>query len=142
MSVIATFFAIVCLWGATGNIIFVANSPKNAADQSILKLNKPILPISTFPDGAIAAGKTLGFEVSSVNRNTNEIGLSKKTSLILRSATGKQVSTSVQLALQSDEQTINITVTTEGNFGNATQENVAKIIDDFKKELSRQFPGG
>lgn len=111
---------------------------QSAADQSFLRLTKP-LSSSSFVDGAMIVGRSLDFQVSNVDRRNNIIHFSYGSGIASVALIGKSVSTFVQLALQNDGQTIDITVNHHGNFGEGTQAGVEKTISDWKEGLTKQF---
>lgn len=124
------FFALLFL-GLSGcaGTGFIASPAKSATNQDTLKLAKPVSPSSFFVNGAIAAGKSLKYKVVEVDRLSNTVSFDKTTNF----------TASVQLLLQSDGQTVGITVTVKGNSSEAGQVETVKIIADFKAELTKQF---
>jgi len=126
------FLALFCLMlsscAGTGS---VASRTKNTTDQSVLKLAKSVVPASSFVNGAVIVGKELKYQMGKVDRISNEVSFRKQ---------DKTATISVRLILlQSDDQTIEIFVTVNGISGEESQTITAKVIDNFKTGLEKQF---
>jgi hypothetical protein len=122
-----------------GGVIQIASPTKSAADQGSLTLANPISPATRFVDGAIVVGKGLGYEVASIDRKNNMVLFTNPSSLGTFVLIGKIVNNTVDVRLLEDGRTIDISVQILGNFGEAEQAAVGKIIDDFKEGLAKQF---
>ncbi len=133
--------ATILLLGLTGcaEVGFIASPYRNAADQRTFTLSYPIPLTTSFVDGAIAVGKKSDYQVVGVNRETNEVSLTRQTNFGLSILVGKTDATTVRIRLDADRRTIDIAVNMTGNFNEANQTAVEKIISDFETSLQRQF---
>ena len=122
-----------------GTVGAVASPYKTAADQGSLTLANPISPGTSFVDGAIAVGKGLGYGVSGLDRKYNIVSFMNQGSIAVGVLIGKGGYSGVSVRLLEDGRTIDISVNTNGNFGQGEQAAAAKIIADFKEGLAKQF---
>lgn len=131
----------VLLLGVTGcgEVGTFASPNQSAADQHTITLSHALSPATSFVDGAISVGKELGYQVGDVNRRTNEVLFTRQTNLGLSVLIGKTDITTVRVRLRADRHAIDIAVNMTGNFNEANQAAVAKIISDFGTSLKKQF---
>jgi len=116
----------------------MATSTNSAANQDSVVMAKLLSP-SSLVDGAINIGKDLQFEVTEVDRRSGTVRFSRQSNHAAAMLIGKVAITLVHLALQKDGHTVDITVSLTGNFGEADQAAVAKVISDFKTAMTKEF---
>ena len=90
-------------------------------------------------DGAISVGKELGYQVEDVSRRKNEVLFMRQSNFGLGVLIGKADATTVRIRLDASRRAVDIAVNMTGNFNEANQTAVEKIISDFTTSLQKQF---
>lgn len=80
-------------------------------------------------------GKSMEYEVSSIDKQNNSIGLTDQTSRATTALIGKTSRSTINFSIKKNLKIIDTRITLVGNFDYANQENADKIIEEFKIKL-------
>lgn len=130
-------FFILFLLGLSGcpEIGYMVSPITSAADEGFLKFSTPL---ADFVDNTISAGTKLGYQVSSVDRQKNEVTFTKSSTTSETLLIGKYTMPNIKISLP-EQTTISISANLSANFNQANQATVGKLIGEFKKGLSEKF---
>ena len=133
--------ATVLLLGVAGcaPVGIIASPNQSAADQRTIALSRALPPATSFVDGALSVGKELGYQVGGVSRRKNEVLFMRQSNFGLGVLIGKADATTVRIRLDASRRAVDIAVNMTGNFNEANQAAVEKIISDFTTSLKKQF---
>ena len=99
-------------------------------DSILLQVSRPdILDI------VAEVGKSMGYNVSALDREAKTISLSSSSSVFSTVLIGKMSQATLTISSKDNGKRLNIDVFVTGNFGTGGQEAAMKIIDDFKTKL-------
>ena len=84
-------------------------------------------------------GKSLGYNVSSLDRGMGSISLSDQTSFFVGMLIGKISHSTLMISSFDGGKKFDINVIVIGNFGNGTQEAAEQRVNDFKARLSERL---
>lgn len=85
-----------------------------------------------------AAGQSVGYRVSGLDRANNKVTFSNNSSLATGVLIGKTKLFRMEVTLGGDGRTVGILIYAGGNFGSANREKLEKQVADFKAALVAQ----
>lgn len=92
-------------------------------------------PKSDIIDVIADVGKSLGYNVSGLNRETGTISLSSSVSLFTGVMIGKINQSTLTIASEEGGKKLGIHVHLMGNFGTGGQEAATRLVEDFRAKL-------
>lgn len=105
--------------------------------DSLVLRTKP----SDFVAATEAAGQSVGYRVSGVDRAKNQVIFSNNSSMATSVLIGKIKLFRMEVTLGGDGRTVAIMVNASGNFGSANREKLEKQVADFKAALIQRLGG-
>jgi hypothetical protein len=125
----------LCLLATScGPVIAVGSKYESAVDENTFPLARPP---SSFVDGSIVVGTSLGFQVRQLSREEPAVLFGRSTDESWLK--GKRVEESVRVKLLDNGRAILIHAQIAGNFDTATQAAADNLIAQFHEGLTRQF---
>ena len=106
----------------------------NTADTFVLPSSA-----SNFTQVASEVGRSLDYDISSVDRNANAVTLSDNSRPGSASITGKLQTISFILALQGDGRTVEIQALATGNMGSVSQEKIEERMAAIERAMIARF---
>lgn len=106
-------------------------------DQSFSGRDSLILeePRADILDAAADAGRSLGYHVSSFNKEAGTLTLSSSTGTMTTVFTGKISYATLSVFVIDAGRKLDISVNAAGNFGSGGQEQAMSLVNDFKVRL-------
>jgi hypothetical protein len=124
------FFAMM-LVGCAGIGIVGSKDQRFTGKDSLLLQN----PRPDILDVIAEVGKSMGYSVSSLNKEANTISLSSSSSMLTTSLIGKMSQATLLIFLKDRGEKLDIEVFVSGNFGTGGGESAMELINDFKAKL-------
>jgi len=97
------------------------------------------VPRSDILDVVAEVGKSLGYNVSGLNRETGTISLSSSVSLFTGVMIGKINETTLIISSEKGGKKLGIHVHLMGNFGTGGQEAATRLVEDFRAKLLKKI---
>ncbi|MDE2179459.1 MAG: hypothetical protein KGJ40_01230 [candidate division NC10 bacterium] len=97
------------------------------------------IPRSDILDVIAEVGKSLGYNVSSLDREAGTISLSSGASLFTGVMIGKINNSTLQISSIEGGKKLGINVSLMGNFGTGDQEAATNLVGDFKAKLLQKI---
>jgi hypothetical protein len=129
-------FLLLTLLTGCGSVGMIASPATTFQMTDQLKL-KTISP--DILNKITAAGKSLGYSVSLINRQSGNITLHKSTNMLATVAVGTMSDGQLALPVDNSTPALNINLTVIGNFGASSEEAADKIMREFEDELTKQL---
>lgn len=128
--------ALCLMVGSCGEIGMIASPTTTFSTTDALTLKRPA---TDFFDKSTVVGKSLGYDVSAINRTDNQISFTKDAGLGVGVLVGKIQHSDIDLKLSRNMRTIDIRIQNMGNFGTGGQQEATSTVDRFKERLSSAF---
>ena len=90
-------------------------------------------------DVVAEVGKSLGYDVSGLDREAGTISLSSKSSMFTGVMIGKTNFSTLTISSEEGGKKLGIRVVLGGNFGTGGQEAATRLVEDFKAELLKKI---
>lgn len=84
-------------------------------------------------------GKSLGYAVSSLDKNNRTIALSSQSSMLTTMAIGKVSGATITAQVQKAGRRLDLDVQVTGNFGSGGQDKADKLLENFKQALNAKL---
>lgn len=96
---------------------------------------------NNFVNAVEAAGQSLGYRVSGIDRASNKVLFTNHSSTATGILIGKFRQFRMEVTLNEDGRSVAIAVNASGNFGSANRESLETQVADFKAALLQRFDG-
>ncbi len=93
-------------------------------------------PRTDILDVVAEVGKSMGYDVSSLDKKANTISLSSGSSLLTTMLIGKVNQATLTVFSKDNGANLDVHIMVMGNFGAGGQAEATKIMDDFRTKLS------
>lgn len=90
-------------------------------------------------DGLAEVGKSLGYSVSSMDKEGQSVGLTSQTSSLAAGLIGHYGMTTLTIKVLPDGATLDVGILLTGNFGSGGQAEAEKVFGDFKRRVEARF---